>query len=238
MNQNQNNIWITGASSGIGKAAAVEFAKTGCNVFVSARRVVELERLKKELQTEKLDCHIHPCNVASRQNVEQVAKAILSTGKKIDCLINNAGVTSFKKATENSINEIEEIIHTNLLGAIYAIKSVIPSMIARGDGVIINILSVVTHKVFSGSSAYTASKLGLLGYTNSLREELREHNIRVVNIIPGATDTPMWSQDLRKKFNERMMPAEAIARTIVRTYFERDNLVAEEIVLRPVQGDL
>lgn len=233
-----SNIWITGASSGIGRAAAIEFAKTGCNIFASSRRVIELERLKKDLNKEKLDINILPCNVASRQNVEQVVKSILASQKKIDCLINNAGITLFKKANENSINEIEEIIHTNLLGAIYAIKSVIPSMIERGDGMIINVLSVVAKKVFAGSSAYTASKLGLLGYTNALREELREHNIRVINILPGATDTPMWSQDLRKKYNERMMPAEAIARTIVRTFFERDNLVAEEIVLRPVQGDL
>ena len=105
MKREQPGVWITGASSGIGKSAAIEFAKTGAKVFASARRVSELDRLNQELDSEKLSVEIFPCNVASQSNVDQTVKRI-SAISKIDCLINNAGITSFKLAEDNSINEI------------------------------------------------------------------------------------------------------------------------------------
>jgi short-subunit dehydrogenase len=80
--------------------------------------------------------------------------------------------------------------------------------------------------------------MGLLGYSNSLREEVRKHNIRIINIIPGATETSMWSQEVRREKGERMMSPESIARVIVSAYLQKDNLVTEEIKLRPVTGDL
>jgi 3-oxoacyl-[acyl-carrier protein] reductase len=233
----KDGIWITGASSGIGKAVALEFAKIGCNVFVSARRAQELERLKDEAGKPGENIYTFPCNVASSTNVDQTVKKITSEFE-INCLINNAGVTSFKHAADNSVNEINDIINTNLLGSIYSIKSVLPSLIKNESGTIINILSVVVDKVFTRSSVYAASKMGLLGYSNSLREEVRKHNIRVINVIPGATETSMWSQEIRKEKGELMMNPESIARIIVSTYLQKDNLVAEEIVLRPITGDL
>ena len=237
MKNQPNGIWITGASSGIGKAAAKEFARTGSKVFVSSRRKSELERLNTELNNENLSVEIFPCNIASSSNVNQTTKKILAINN-IDCLINNAGITSFKLAEENSINEIDDVISTNLLGSIYSIKSVLPSMIKQGGGTIINILSVVTKKVFSQSSAYSASKHGLIGYTNSLREEVRKHNVRIINVIPGATQTPMWNSEVREKYGDRMMTPEEIAQVIVWLYLQKGNLVTEEIVLRPILGDL
>ena len=233
----KDGIWVTGASSGIGKAVALEFAKIGCNVFISARRAQELERLKDEADKQGDNIYPFPCNVASHTNVEQTYKKI-SNEFEVNCLINNAGVTSFKHAADNSVNEINDIINTNLLGAIYSIKSVLPSFIKNESGTIINILSVVVDKVFTRSSVYAASKMGLLGYSNSLREEVRKYNIRIINIIPGATETSMWSQDIRKEKGELMMNPESIARIIVFSYLQKDNLVTEEIVLRPVTGDL
>jgi short-subunit dehydrogenase len=237
MSKNAKGIWVTGASSGIGRAVVIEFAKTGSKVFASARRTGELERLSNELSNEKLTIETFPCNVASHTNVDQVYKKIIATSS-IDCVVNAAGITSFKLAEENSVNEINEIIQTNLLGSIYTIKTVLPSMIANGGGTIINVLSVVTEKTFTRSTAYSASKWGLLGYSNSLREEVRKHNIRVINIIPGATETPIWSKEMRTEHSHRMMSAEEIARVIVWAYLQKENLVTEEIVLRPIQGDL
>ena len=233
----KSGIWITGASSGIGKAAAKEFATVGCNVFVSARRVSELERLKEELDELGERVFIYPCNVASSTNVDQTVKKITSENK-IDCLINNAGITSFKPAEENSINEIDDVINTNLLGAIYAIKNILPHLIENGGGTIINVNSIITQKFFTNSSAYAASKMGLLGYSRVLREEVRKYNIRVIDIIPGTTETPMWSAEVRKENSERMMSGEDIARVIVWAYLQKNNIVSEEIVLRPIQGDL
>jgi 3-oxoacyl-[acyl-carrier protein] reductase len=233
----KSGIWITGASSGIGKAVALEFAKIGCNVFVSARRAQELERLRDE--SGKLGDNIFPfpCNVASSTNVDQTVKKIVNE-YELNCLINNAGVTSFKHASDNSVNEINDIINTNLLGSIYSIKSVLPTFIKNESGTIINILSVVVDKTFTRSSVYAASKMGLLGYSNSLREEVRKYNIRVINVIPGATETSMWSQEIRKEKSELMMNPESIAHIIVSAYLQKDNLVTEEILLRPITGDL
>ena len=230
-------VWITGGSSGIGRASAVEFAKIGGRVFVSARRVTELERLNRELKKDDMSVDIFPCNVASSANVDQTVKRILAESD-VDCLINNAGVTSWKLAEENSTNEIDDVINTNLLGSIYTIKYLLPHFIERGGGTIINILSIVTKKIFTHSSAYAASKMGLLGYTDVLREEVRKHKIRVINVIPGTTETPMWPTKVREEHSERMLNPEEIARIIVSAYLERSNMVTEEILVRPMEGDL
>jgi len=237
MSKEKPGIWITGASSGIGRAAAIEFAKTGAKVFASGRRAAELERINTELDSDKISVEVFPCNVASSTNVDQTVKKILANSK-IDCLINNAGITSFKLAEENSINEINDIINTNLLGSIYAIKAVLPQMISNRSGTIISILSVVTKKTFTKSSVYAASKMGLLGYTNSLREEVRKHNIKVINVMPGATATAMWSKDMRSEYSERMMTSQDIARVLVWAFLQKENLVTEELLLRPIEGDL
>jgi uncharacterized protein len=237
MGKKKNGIWVTGASSGIGKDTAKEFARVGRKVFVSARRTSELERLNKELKKEKLEVEIFPCNVASSVNVDQTVKKITSENN-IDCLVNCAGITSFKLAEENSVTEIDNIINTNLLGSIYAIKYVLPFMINQSGGTIINVNSMIIKKFFTNSSVYAASKMGLLGYSKVLREEVRKYKIRVIDIIPGPTETPMWSPDKRKENSERMMSSEDIARVIVWAYLQKNNIISEEIVLCPIQGDL
>jgi len=237
MGKEKAGIWVTGASSGIGKDTAKEFARVGFKVFASARRVTELERLNKELQKENISIEMFPCNIASSSNVDQTVKKITS-GNQINCLINSAGITSFKLAEDNSINEIDDIINTNLLGSIYAIKNVLPHMVEQGGGTIININSIITQKFFTNSSVYAASKMGLLGYSRVLREEVRKYSIRVIDVIPGTTETPMWSQEVRKENSNRMMNSEDVARVIVWAYLQKNNIVSEEIVLRPIQGDL
>ena len=237
MKEQKAGIWITGASSGIGRAAAIEFAKVGTQVFATSRRAVELERLNSELAKEKLKIEIFPCNIASSSNVDQTVKKILAVSP-INCLINNAGISSFKKAEDNSISEINDIINTNLLGAIYTIKYVLPHMIEQGGGTIINILSIVTKKVFTNSTAYAASKAGLMAYTNSLREEVRKYNIKIVNVIPGATETAIWSSEVRKENAGKMMDTADIASLLVWLYLQKGNLVTEEIMVRPITGDL
>jgi 3-oxoacyl-[acyl-carrier protein] reductase len=232
-----SGVWITGGSSGIGKAAAKEFARTGSRVFVSARRTRELEKLNEEIEKEKLSVTCFPCNVGSSANVEQTIKKIFAI-QPVDCLINNAGITSFKAAEDNSINEINDIILTNLLGSIYTIKFLLPYFIKQGKGTIINIISSAADKIFTNSSAYTASKAGLMGYANVLREEVRKYNIKVINILPGATETAMWPSEVRKANSERMMTAEEIARLLVWVYLQEGNMIPEEIIIKPIQGDL
>ena len=232
-----NCTWITGASSGIGKAAAIEFARVGVKVIASSRRINTLEKINSELKKEKLKVEVLPCNVASSSNVVQVVKKITASNQ-INCLINNAGISTFKNAENNSIQEIKDIINTNLLGSIFTIKQVLPHMLNAGGGTIINILSVAAEKIYEKSSAYTASKMGLLGYTKVLREEVRKSNIRIINILPGATETPMWPQDIRNIKSDEMMKPEDLAQMLVWIYLQKKNIVPEEITLRPIQGDI
>jgi short-subunit dehydrogenase len=241
MSSNKDIIWITGASSGLGAELTKEFCRRGAFVFATARRLEALEVLK--LQIENLDLNndynliIKKCDVRSNDDVSESLKSISDKGDLV-CLINNAGITSFKRAEDNSIEEIEEIIQTNLLGSIYTIKNVLPEMISRKKGIIINLLSVVTKKIFTNSSAYSASKVGLMGYVNVLREEVRKYNIKIVNVVLGATETSIWSKEMIEKYGSRMMRPEEIADQIAEIYFNQNSIVIEEIVMRPIGGDL
>lgn len=230
-------IWITGASSGIGKALATEFAMNKKVVAASARSKDSLKRLKKEITGAKRELEIFPMDVTDYQQVQSAVDKI-SAEYKINCLINNAGATTFKLAAENSIEEIKEVLDTNLYGAIYTIKSVLPKMIEQKQGTIINILSVAAETVLTKSSIYAASKAGLQAYTKVLREELRENNIRIVNILPGATRTPIWPNAALEKYGERMMSPAELAKFIYQVYSINSNLVPEEITIRPIKGDL
>lgn len=233
----KNAVWITGASSGIGKALTLKFARNGVNVLGTARRIDLLNEIKYELAEETKFLECHKLDVSDLNSVNEFYQKI-SADYQIDCLINNAGTTSFKNAIDNSIQEIEEIIQVNLLGPIYSIKVILPDMMERKSGTIINILSVVTQKIFTASSAYSASKSGLHAYAKVLREEVRDQNIRVINVSPGATTTSIWPEGIRNKYSEKMMDPEAIAELIYLVYSEKSNLVSEELVLRPTTGDL
>lgn len=228
--------WITGASSGIGKDLAYKFTENGKNVALSARSEDKLLSLKNEI-SDKVKCEVSSFSISSKDDIEIFATEI-TKNYDINCLINNAGTTAFKLVKDHSFEEIEQIINVNLLGAIYTIKSVLPDMIERKNGTIINVLSVAAEKVFTHSSAYAASKAGLLAFTKSLREEVREHNIKIINVLPGATKTPIWPESSAEKFGERMMKSDDLAKMIFDLFNNNSTVVPEEVVLRPILGDL
>lgn len=226
-------VWITGASSGIGKELVNKFSSEGTNVAASARRVDELNVFfgdKEFIQCLKTDVTDIYC-------VSETFQAI-SNDSFVNCLINNAGTVEFGSVAEQSTDAMLRMIETNLIGSIYTIKSVLPEMLKQNEGTIINIISVVVKKDFTGSAAYTASKSGLYGFTNVLREELKNTNIRVINILPGATATAIWPDKLLEKFNEKMMSPADVAELIWGLYAFKGSAVPEEIVLRPISGDL
>ncbi|MDP3150156.1 MAG: SDR family oxidoreductase [Ignavibacteria bacterium] len=232
----KENIWLTGASSGIGKSTAILFSNSGYNVFATARREEKLSELLNEIK-EGSFIHQYSLDVCLKEEVFSFVEKNLAVSG-IDCLINNAGITSFRGVEHISVEDIEKIIETNLLGAIYTIKAVLPLMIKQNRGTIINILSVVTEKVFTRSSAYSASKAGLKAFTQVLREEVRKYNIRVINVYPATTNTDIWSDDVRSKYAERMMKASDVAESLLSIYKQTGNIVTEEIVLKPILGDL
>lgn len=228
-------IWVSGASSGIGKAIVKEALLMGHSVVATSRSIEKLQLLKEELSSELLI--ISECDVADSKSLQEFYKKTFSENGP-DALVNSAGITVFKNGAETSILEVDGIIKTNLLGSVYAIQSVLPAMIAKKSGTILNISSVAAIKVLKGSSIYSASKAGLLQYSRVLREEVRQHNIRVVDVLPGATETPIWDEKVRNRHRERMMSPSDVAELVVRILSDAGNMVVEEIVLRPVTGDL
>ncbi|MCP5063022.1 MAG: SDR family oxidoreductase [Ignavibacteriae bacterium] len=229
-------IWVTGASSGIGKAIVENFSKNNLTVIGTARRV---ELIKKDTDGLEENQKIIPIknDVSDFEDVKKTVNEIQSKFE-IDCLINNAGISAFKSFTDTSLEEIQNIIDVNLLGSIYATKAVLPEMIKRKSGTIINILSVAAKTVFTNSSIYTASKSGLEAFAKVLREEVREYNIRVINIFPGTTATEIWPQDILTKFEDKMMDSSKLADLILKIYTSDPSLSPEEIVVRPISGDL
>lgn len=228
-------LWITGASSGIGKETAKIFAESGYFVYASSRRKKELEKINLRLINGTVE--IAPCDVSSFTQIKKVFNSI-SKNSFIECLINNAGTSVFKPVENTSINEINDIIGINLLGSIYAIKTVLPEMIKRRKGTIINISSMVVHKVFENSGVYAASKAGLESFSDALREEVRKYNIRVIDIIPGATSTNIWPPKVLTKYSDRMMKPEDVARAIYLLYKENSTAAPEKLRIRPIKGDL
>jgi 3-oxoacyl-[acyl-carrier protein] reductase len=237
MSTKKNVTWITGASSGIGKSIAEEFAERNIPVVLSSRREVELKNIFSNTKFNSNEIEFYSLDVRNATQVEKTVSSIVETNN-IDCLINNAGITTFKSAIDTNFEETKSIIETNLLGAIYTTKSVLPHMIKRNKGIIINIISVAAEKIFTNSSVYSASKAGLLAYSKVLREEVRENKIRIINILPGATNTPIWNSEMLKKFGDRMMSGKDLAKLVHEVYSIDSNVVPEEIIVRPMGGDL
>ncbi len=231
------NVWITGASKGIGKAIAEESLREGHKVAASARDRALLDSIS--VDTAHSDSLFRvPLDVSSFQNVNDAAQLINEKLGSIDVLINNAGVTKFKPIPDTSIDEFNEIIDVNLKGVVYGVKAVLPHMEKQKNGWIINIISVTVNKIFTNSGAYAASKAGVLALTNVLREEVRDQGIKVTSIVPGATYTEMWPKGIRDKYGERMMSPDDVAKLVVSMLHTPEKIMLEEITLRPQSGDL
>jgi len=231
-------VWVTGASRGIGREIAKQFASIGCEVCLSSRDRKRLESAAEEIIKLGGRAHVFPLDVTNKKSIPSVVKQIQKKVGPVDVLINNAGITVFKTFVDTSLSEFKDIIQTNLNGPIECIKAIIPGMIKRKEGWIINIVSDAAIKTFEGSAAYSASKSGLLALGKVLREEVRKFNIKVVNVLPGAASTDIWDPKVRKRYSYRMMKAKSVAEAILSVYQMPDDVVVDEIVVRPVLGDL
>jgi 3-oxoacyl-[acyl-carrier protein] reductase len=231
-------VWVTGASRGIGKEIAKHFAFIGCEVCVSGRKMNALNAVVKEITKFGGRAYAFQADVQNQRSVHGTYLKIQKKFGGVDVLVNNAGISSFKPFLDTTMKEFEAIIATNLLGGISCIKEVVPEMAERKSGWIFNIISMVARKTYESSSAYTASKDGLLGLGKVLREELRRYNIKVVNVLPGATETEIWHPKIREKYADRMMKPESVAASIVAIFQMPPDLVVDEMVVRPIQGDL
>lgn len=208
--------FITGAGRGIGKAVAIALANEGVNVGLLARTEEALKEVVKEVEALGVKTAYATVDVSSLEEVEQAISTLTNELGKADILINNAGIGKFESLLEMSPEEWKKIIDVNLMGPYYVTKAVLPQLIEKNGGDIINISSTNGLNGAATSSAYSASKFGLIGMTESLAQEVRRNNIRVTSLTPSTVATELAVQtDLIKGSTEKYMQPEDIAELIV-----------------------
>ncbi len=166
-------ILITGASSGIGKQAAIEFAKLGADIVLVARRKDKLEQVENELKEFHTSILVCQCDVSKKDQVQEMSKIVLAKFGSIDVLVNNAGFAIYGSVSELTIDEIESQMETNYFGMVYCIKNFLPSMLKKKSGHIVNVASVAASFGLPGIASYCASKFAMLGFSEGFKHELK-----------------------------------------------------------------
>lgn len=189
MNYQNKVIWITGASSGIGKALSLEFSNLGAKVVLSARKLDELEKTKKECAGPAENILILPLDLEHPQNFPEKTAEVLKHFGTIDMLINNGGISQRSKAAETKIEVDERLIKVNYIGTVALTKAVLPHFLKQKNGHFVAISSLVGKFGTPVRSSYSASKHALHGFFDSLRAELFQDNIDVTIICPGFIKT-------------------------------------------------
>ena len=216
MNLKNKNALITGAGKGIGKAVAIALAKEGVNIVLIARTQADIHEVAQEINTYDVKTLALTADVADINSVNLAIEKAIASFQTIDILINNAGIAAFGKFLELEPSEWERIIQVNLMGVYYVTRAILPNMIERQTGDIINISSTAGLNGNALTSAYSASKFALLGLTDSLMQEMRKHNIRVTALTPSTVATDMAKElNLTDGNPEKVMQAEDIAELLI-----------------------
>jgi NAD(P)-dependent dehydrogenase (short-subunit alcohol dehydrogenase family) len=228
---------ITGATRGIGLAIARALASEGCNVILTARDQKQLNPVSRELRSTRIRVLAHSCDVRDPHSIDALFRSIRREFPRLDILINNAGIAHANLPVEKLPFPIwKDVLATNLDGTFLVTQAALAIM--KRGATIVNNLSVAANRVFAGSAAYNASKHGALGLTNTLREELRPRGIRVIALLPGATDTDIWKTLWPKAPRRKMMSPESVAQTVVQAILLPPNATVEHIEIRPSIGTL
>jgi len=228
---------ITGANRGIGLAIARALASEGCDLVITARDEPTLKKIGRELAHLKIRVLVHACDVRDPVAVKSLLAAVERQFHRLDILINNAGIAHPSQNVDKlPFESWLEVIDTNLNALFLVTQAGLP-MMKRGSTVVNN-LSIAAKRVFAGSSAYNASKHGALGFTNTLREELRSREIRVIAVVAGATHTEIWDSLWPQAPREKMMSPETVAVAVVNALKLPLDSTMEELVILPTAGTL
>lgn len=233
------NIVITGASKGIGKAIVRKFASDNHDhsVFICARNEADLQTLALELQDEyNVKILYRSTDMSKKEDIEAFAKWISDQTNNIDILVNNAG--SYLPGSVHNENEgtLERMIELNLYSAYHLTRALVPSMIKNKSGHIFNMCSIASLHAYANGGSYSISKFALMGFSKNLREELKEHNVKVTAVYPGAVYTDSWSGSGVSE--QRIMEANDIAELIYTASKLSPQACVEDIIVRPQLGDL
>lgn len=208
-------VVITGASSGIGRAAALEFARRGANVVLAARRSFPLEEVAGACRRLGVSATAIPTDVTKRDD----CLSLMNAAGTIDVLVNNAGFGTFDLIESAKAEDFEAMMDTNYLGTVYCTQAALPQMLARKSGSIVIVASIAGLMGYARMGAYCATKFALVGFAEALRDEVIGRGVQVALVCPGTTDTEFFVNAERGKLPgaERLTPAlspERVARAI------------------------
>jgi len=223
---------VTGASRGIGKAISILLAQSGSRVVLAARSEPQLKSVSEEISSQNGEALVIPTDLTVDKEMEQLVQQTLKEWGSVDILINNAGLGKVAPVIKAKVSDWDETFRVNLRAPMFLSKLVLPTMMERGEGSIINISSVSGKSGQANGSAYSASKFGLIGFTQSLYEEVREYGIRVAAICPGFVDTPLIPQ-MRRMDRSKMIRPEDIAQTVLFVLTSPPTACPVEITVRP-----
>jgi NAD(P)-dependent dehydrogenase (short-subunit alcohol dehydrogenase family) len=231
-------VVITGASQGLGAALARAFAAAGpSRLALIARRREELAKVAQVCATFKgVETMVLPCDVTDPAQVEAAAAEVTGKWGTADILINNAGAFTGGSFLTFSLDDFDHQLAVNLRSVFVVSRAFVKPMVEKGRGDIVNICSIAALQAHPGGTGYCAAKAGLLGLTRVMRAELKKHGIRVTAVHPGAIATPSW--DGFGVPEDRMMAAEDVAQAVVDLTRLSRRTVIEDLILRPLEGDL
>jgi NAD(P)-dependent dehydrogenase (short-subunit alcohol dehydrogenase family) len=232
-------VLVTGASRGIGAAVAEAFAAAyGAETALAlvARSSRKLERVAAACRAHGAAAEPFPCDVTDDAAVAAMAEAVRARLGVPDVLVNNAGAFRPGGVLDMTPEDFRADLEVNLTSAFLVTRAFLRAMVERGSGDVCFMASVASVKGYPRGVAYGAAKHGLLGLARSLREETREHGLRVIALLPGATYTDSWAASGLPE--DRFMPPEDLARLVVALHRLSDRTVVEEVLLRPQLGDV
>ncbi len=237
----QQRALITGASSGIGKATALAFARAGIHVALLSRSLEKLEAVAETIrQSSEVDVAVYPVDLARVDRVRERIGKIAAEFAPVDILINNAGMGYTKPLIDTPLADWQRVLDLNLTGAFECIQGILPMMRDRGTGTIVNVVSIAGKQAFPGWGAYCTSKFGLMGLTKALAAEERANGIRVTAVCPGAVNSPIWdTETVNADFDRsKMLTPESVAESILQTIQMPSEATIEEVTLMPSAGVL
>ncbi len=238
-------IVITGASSGLGEAAARRLSARGASVVLGARRVDRLTSLANELTTAGGKALALETDVTHRDQVQRLVDAAVRAYGRIDVMINNAGLMPQSLLERLKIDEWDRMIDVNIKGVLYGIAAALPYMQQQKSGHFINVSSVAGHKVRPGGTVYSATKHAVRVISEGLRQEVKSYNIRTTVISPGAVDTelpntitdPVVAENMRKFYDDVAIPPESFADAVVFAMSQPPDVDINEILYRPTRQE-
>jgi NADP-dependent 3-hydroxy acid dehydrogenase YdfG len=239
-------VVITGASSGLGEAAARLLSAEGASVVLGARRLDRIQSLAAALTAKGGRALAVATDVTHADEVKRLVDAAVETYGRIDVMINNAGVMPHSPLERLKIDEWDRMIDVNIKGVMYGIAAALPHMKQQKSGHFINVSSVAGHKVRPGSVVYAATKAAVRVISEGLRQEVKPYNIRTTIISPGAVATelpdsisePDVAENIRKFYQEFAISADSFARIVAFAISQPEEVDVNEILFRPTRQEL